>query len=328
MAGSLYISHSSALAYWRTNPPWYVLEGGDRDIRSLRSCARTADEFLSFNVPESEFGCDPVNILVPGSNPPRCPSRFKPHKQYKQLPRHALYPLWDGMFVTSPELCFVQMCQSLTFIEALELGMELCGTYALRPGSLEGMAQRDYPLIDAEALRRHLRSWQGLNGLSLARKVAQYLSTGSASPMETKLYLLLCLPLQYGGYNLGRPELNPEIPLDPAEREILRNTKIKPDMLWRQKGLVVEYDGSQHEEERQSKYDALRITVLEGKGYTVRRVKRHQLYNSLAFDSFATSTAELLNVRKRPITLKHQLAREALRKALLDDPQSGRVSAG
>ena len=225
------------------------------------------------------------------------------------------------MFVVSPELCFVQMCQSLTFIEALELGMELCGTYALRPEGLEDMAQRDYPLIDAEAFRRHVQSWQGINGLTLARKVSKYLITGSASPMETKLYLLLCLPLQYGGYNLGRPELNPKIDLDPAEVEILRYTKIKPDMLWRKQNLIIEYDGRQHEEDNQSKYDALRITIFEGKGYTVRRVKRHQLFNPLAFDSFASSTAALLGIRKRPPTPKHQLAREELRKVLLGEWQ-------
>ena len=320
MSGSLFVSHNSALSYWRTNPPWYVLEGRDRDIRSLRNCAHTAEEFRSFNLPESEFGSPPLDILVPGSNPPRCPDHFKPHKQYKQLPRHALYPLWDGVFVVSPELCFVQMCQSLTFCEALELGMELCGTYALRPEGIEGKAQRDYPLIDAEAFRRHVQSWQGFKGLLLARKVSKYLAVGSASPMETKLYLLLCLPLQYGGYNLGRPELNPEMNLDPTEMEILRRTKVKPDMLWRKQRLIVEYDGSQHEEEPQSKYDALRITILEAKGYTVRRIKRHQLYNPLAFDSFASSTAELLGIRRRPTTLKHQLAREELRRTLLGKP--------
>lgn len=317
MAGSLYVSHNSALTYWRTNPPRYVMEGGDRDIRSLRNCARTVDDFQSFNVSESDFGRRPIDILVPGSNPPRCSDRFRPHKQYKQLPRHALYPLWDGVFVTSPELCFVQMCQSLSFVEALELGMELCGTYALRPGGIEGMVQRDYPLVDVETLRRHLQVWQGFSGLPLARKVSKYLVAGSASPMETKLYLLLCLPLQYGGYNLGYPELNPEMELDQAEMEVLRCTKVKPDMLWRQKRLIVEYDGRQHEEELQSKYDALRITILEGRGYTVRRIKRHQVYNPVSFDSFASSTAALLGVRRRPAILKHQLAREGLRRALL-----------
>ena len=317
MAGSLFISHASALFYWRTNPPWYVLEGGDRNIRSLRSCMRTVDGFRSASVPESEFGEPPIDILVPGADAPRCPEKFRPHKQYCQLPRHSLYPLWDDVYVVSPELCFVQMCKTLSFPSALELGMELCGTYALRSDSSEDGAQRNYELVNAAMLPRRLDSWKGLKGLPLARKAARYLVGGSASPMETKLYLLLCLPLQYGGYNLGRPELNPELDLTPAEMEIVRTTKVKPDLLWRKKRLIVEYDGRQHEEEQQSKHDALRETILEGKGYTVRRVTRHQLYNPLAFDKFASSVRLFLGVRQRPVTLKHQFARENLRSKLL-----------
>ena len=278
---------------------------------------RTVDEFRSANVPESEFGAPPIDILVPGSNAPRCPEGFKPHKQHSQLPRHSLYPLWDGVHVVSPELCFVQMCGSLSFVEALELGMELCGTYALRPEGLEDSAQRNHALINADTLSKRLENWEDLRGLPLARKVSKYLAGGSASPMETKLYLLLCLPLLYGGYNLGRPELNPKLDLTPAEMEIVRTTNVKPDLLWEKQKLIVEYDGRQHEEEQQSKHDALRITVLEGKGYTVRRVTRHQLYNPLAFDNFASSIRSFLGVRRRPTTLKHQLARENLRSKLL-----------
>lgn len=317
MAGSLFVSHASALSYWRTNPPWYVLEGGDRNIRSLRNCMRTASEFQSANVPESEFGPAPIDILVPADNSPRCPEGFRLHKQHCQLPKHSLYPLWDGVHVVSPELCFVQMCDSLSFAGALELGMELCGTYALRAEGFDDGARRDYALINADTLSKHLESWEGLRGLTLARKASKYLVGGSASPMETKLYLLLCLPLQYGGYNLGRPELNPELDLTPAEIEIVRTTKVKPDLLWRKQGLIVEYDGSQHEEEQQSKHDALRQTILEGRGYTVRRVTRYQLYNPLAFDSFASSVRSFLRIRQRPVSLKQQYAREDLRAKLL-----------
>lgn len=41
---------------------------------------RTVAEFQSANIPESEFGEPPFDILVPASNPPRCPGRFRPHK--------------------------------------------------------------------------------------------------------------------------------------------------------------------------------------------------------------------------------------------------------
>ena len=135
--------------------------------------------------------------------------------------------------------------------------------------------------------------------------------------METKLYMLLCLPLQYGGYNLGHPELNPELDLDQEEREIIRRGKVKPDMLWRNEHLVVEYDGEYHDDPMQARYDALRKTILEGKGFTVIQVKRYQLYNPLAFDKFASTLASLLGVRHRPATLKHQFAREELRAQLL-----------
>ena len=317
MAKSLFISHKSALVFWRSNPSWYILEGGERDIRSLKNCACTTKDFASFDVPESEFGPHPIDIMVPASSSPRCPAEFNPHKSQLQLPHHALYPLWDGVFVVSPELCFVQMCQDLSFVAALELGMELCGSYALRPGSAEGMAQRDYMLVDADALRRHTQSWEQLYGVKMARKAARYLASGSASPMETKLYLLLCLPLQYGGYNLGKPELNPEFDLTAEEMSILKRTKVKPDILWRKEKLVVEYDGRQHEETGQSEYDAIRKTILESRGFTVRQVKRHQLYSPLAFDKFASSLGAYLGVRKRPVTNKHTFAREQLRALLL-----------
>lgn len=92
----------------------------------------------------------------------------------QQLPRHALYPLWDGVYAVSPELCFVQMCQTLSFAQALELGMEFCGTYAPRTDSSSGMAQRNHALVDTDTLIRHLQSWQGIKGLKLARKVARF----------------------------------------------------------------------------------------------------------------------------------------------------------
>ena len=314
---SLYISHSSALAFWRTNPPWYVMEGTERDIRSIRDCAQTVEEFNSFSVPESEFGPDPVDVLVP-VDAPRCPDRFRRHEQRRRLPRHALCPVGDGVFVVAPELCLVQMCQTLSFIEALELGMEFCGTYALRSTDAEGKAERISPLVDAGAFRRHVEAWRGLHGLPIARRIARFLMPGSNSPMETKLYMMLCLPLMYGGYNLGRPELNPTFDLTAEEMEILRVTKDKPDLLWRDKGLIIEYDGEYHDETNQRISDALRQTVLEGRNYTVLRVNRFQVYNPLAFDTFATSLAKRLGVRRRPESAKHRLAREGLREVLLE----------
>ena len=320
MASSmLCISHESALFYWRTNPPWYVLEGGDRSMRSLRGSPNGLAAFQDYQLAESEFGPQPIDVLLPAGTT-RCPEEFRKHSQRAKLPPHALYPLDGGVHVVSPELCLLQLCQSKSLFEMLEIGMEFCGTYALRPGAGEGetsMAPRVHTLTRANQLRRRFESWRGLHGIELARKMSHYLVDNSASPMETKLYLLLCLPQSLGGYHFSKPELNPEIPLGPDGQEILRQAKVKPDMLWRQKGLVVEYDGEYHNDPNQALKDEMRRAVMTSMGLTVRIVKKQQLYNPLAFDSTTKAIAKLLGKRLRPLTPQQRHAREELREELL-----------
>ena len=202
-------------------------------------------------------------------------------------------------------------------LEAFEIGMELCGTYSLRPGSTEGEAKRDYVLINAMRFRSHVESWNGLWGLAVARDVANYLVNGSASAMETKLYLLLCLPQKYGGYNFATPELNPSLDVPVSAKEVLRQDKVKPDMLWRKARVVVEYDGSYHDDARQTARDALRKSVFESMGYTVFTFKRWHVYNPLVFDEMVKALAKKLGKRLRPLTAKQSFARDALREQLL-----------
>ncbi|MDO4399613.1 MAG: DUF559 domain-containing protein [Coriobacteriia bacterium] len=317
----LCVSHASALHYWRTNPPEYVLEGADQNIRSIAKTPSTVAGFRSFALSEAEFGPEPIDILVPESIP-YCPAEFRRHIQVAKLPPHALYPLRDGIHIVSPELCFVQLCGSLPFVEALETGMELCGMYARREFSDEGMASRDYRLIDAQALRRRLEQWHDLKGLVEARRVARFLESGSASPMESKVYLLLCLPQRYGGYNLPHPELNPEVLLTQEGSLLLRQEKVYPDMLWRKSKLVLEYDGGYHRLEDQPLRDEMRASVLESMGYTVLRVKKEQAKNALAFDGVAHAVARHLKKRIRPLSLSQEHAREELRSKLFL-PQKG-----
>lgn len=313
---SIYISHSSALHFWRTNPPWYVLDGAKQNIRALRSCPVSDEQIRNFFLSEAEFGPAPFHVLVPaGAARPR--SNLIYHVQATRIPQHSLYPVRDGIHVVAPLLCFVQLCKTISFLEALELGMELCGTYALRPDSLEDKASRDYQLLSTSVMQRRLAAWSELHGLRQARKVAALLADGSASPMETKLYLLLCLPQKYGGYNIERPELNPEIDVPDESQLVLRKRKVRPDMLWRDKHLIVEYDGAYHDDPAQAREDEKRRAVLEAMGNTVVAIKRQQVYDPIAFDAFAQMIAKKCGKRVRPLTDSQQLAREVLRKGLL-----------
>ena len=315
----LYISHDSALHYWRTNPPAYVLDGLYQNIRKLQGCPSSAQEARSLVLSEYEFGPCPIDVLVPPNAQRVDGVRLKHHVQHAELPPHALCPLYDGIHVVSQEVCLVQLCATHDILEAFEIGMELCGTYAARPDSIEDKASRDYTLIDAVSFKRHAETWKGLRGLSSARSVANCLVNGSASPMETKLFLLLCLPQKYGGYNFASPELNVEIEVPLSAKEALRQAVVKPDMLWRYVRVVVEYDGAYHDDERQMARDSLRKSILESMGYTVITFKRWHLYNPVVFDEMAEALARKLGKRIRPLTVKQAFARDSLRAQLLAD---------
>ena len=320
----LCVSHKSALFYWRGNPPWHVLEGSDQNIRSLRGTPTDVKSFADFALSEREFGSRPIDVLVP-NNDFRAPRDYAKHVQTAKLPARALYPVGSGVHVVSPELCLVQMCQSLDFLEAVELGMELCGTYAMRINE-DGRtyaASRSYKLISADDLVRHLASWKNLRGLSLARKVAPFLVDGAASPMETKAYLLLCLPQRYGGYHLPKPELNAELAIPPELQLVLGyQKKVKPDLLWREGKVVLEYDGGYHDDAAQRTKDEMRRVVLESMGYTVMEIKRQQLYSATAFDAVATRIAQCLGKRIRPLSMGQAFARDDLRRRLLTAGES------
>ena len=313
----LYVSHDSALHYWRTNPPLYVLDGLRQNIRKLQGCPNSAEEAYSFALSENEFGPRPIDVLVPPGAQRVGAQRLKHHVQTADLPPHALCPIYGGIHVVSPEVCLVQVCATHSTLEAFEIGVELCGTYALRPGATEDEAKRDYALVDAARFQRHVESWERMRGLARARDVANYLANGSASPMETKLYLLLCLPQKYGGYNFASPELNPSLEVPSSARGAFRQNKVKPDMLWRKAGVVVEYDGAYHDNPHQAARDALRKSVFESMGYTVFTFKRWHVYDPLVFDEMAKALAKRLGKRIRPLTAKQSFARDALREQLL-----------
>ena len=313
----LYVSHDSALHYWRTNPSAYVLDGLKQNIRKLQACPSNIDEARSFVLSEMEFGSWPIDVLVPPGARRIDAERLKYHVQTADLPSHALCPVYGGIHVVSPEICLIQVCATHSILEAFEIGMEFCGTYAVRTDSTEDEAKRDYTLVNAARFRNHVEAWSGQWGLAKARNVANYLVNGSASVMETKLYLLLCLPQKYGGYNFARPELNSSLEVPITAREALRQTHVKPDMLWRKAKVVVEYDGSYHDDARQTAQDALRKSILESMGYTVFTFKRWHVYNPLVFDEMVKALAGKLGKRIRPLTVKQSIARDALREHLL-----------
>lgn len=118
----------------------------------------------------------------------------------------------DGLYVSTPEMAFCEMASVLSLERLIALGFELCGTY--RRASTFGLARYDAtPLTSPGALASFIEKSPQFKGVKKARRALPCILAGSASPRESELAMLLCLPYSLGGYGLPHPTMNAEMPL-------------------------------------------------------------------------------------------------------------------
>jgi len=131
--------------------------------------------------------------------------------------------------------------------------------------------------------------------------------------------MLLCLPYRLGGYNLPKPIMNYEIPLNATEARMAGKHCFRADLFWPEFNLDVEYDSSQfHLEERRMETDAIRRNVLNHKGIRVLSVTRNQMNSMVAFDAIAQQIAQVLGKRIQVNPEQFYDRRKRLREVLFD----------
>lgn len=132
------------------------------------------------------------------------------HRSGKPFGGTGLLSLGEGTRVTSVPFTFVQMATSLSLIELLELGYELCGTYR-RGKAGEPTRYHADPLMTTRQLAQFLRMNPGMHGAKRAQRALSYIAKGAESPREAKCALLFGLPVALGGYGLGIPLMGYEV---------------------------------------------------------------------------------------------------------------------
>lgn len=141
------------------------------------------------------------------------------------------------------------MANELSFLDLVLLGYELCGTYRLCIDSEFASVKKGFvdgcePLTTPNHLARALAALKGISGLAIARRAAQYVVAGSRSPKESQLAMRFGMPLKYGAYGLGLPNLNWQLDV-PRDRRYRYN---KPyyllDLYWDDAKVDIEYDSS------------------------------------------------------------------------------------
>lgn len=118
-------------------------------------------------------------------------------------------------FVTSPEFTYLQVASKLDFIGTILAGSALCSDYFLNQNGHGGVSQRQNgPLTNRATIAKFLATQGRKRGIIPAKRALQHIVEKARSPRETSLALLLCLPYNLGGFNLGTVELNRPIELE------------------------------------------------------------------------------------------------------------------
>lgn len=325
----VFIGHESALAYWRgasLDEPLHASRVSPKpgNVVSAEDAARAMDAHPAFRP-------GPLDILV-ASPADRRRSKMARARIWSMTGSPASFvAIGGGCYVSTPEACFLQLAKDLDFIQLAKTGMELCGTYALgdHPSGFTVRSWGATPTT-SKALASYLEKARsaGASSCKAAANAARFIATGSHSPAETNIFLLLSLPVRIGGYGIDPPLLNPALALTRAPnsalgrnaRQRFRRGQRRPDFFWPKARLALEYESDlAHCGKERLSADSRRRGELELEGIHVLTLTREQLYNADRFDQMARTIIRLTGRRQRGFTQSQLRKRAALRREVLFD---------
>ena len=315
----VYIGYQSALEYWRI-----------RRTLPDNSALRKRNTVLPNNPPTTEqvrsSGLTlPLHILLNNRNNRWKSKTMKQHVFSGETPVGFFLGGENELEVSSPELCFLQMAGHLPLAGLIELGYELCGTYSMPMEGdpnvpLRGFYQRQ-PMTNIKKLSNFAARLPGVKGQKNATYALRYILENSASPMETKLSIILTLPYRLGGFAFSKPKMNMHIVPSKTEERFSGKAYYTCDLFWPDHDLAVEYDsdlyhtGSTHIADDSKKRNTLTLM-----GITVITVTTQQFYNNSEFEKvvrvLAKRMGKRLEFKKPDFAAAHSKLRNQLLKQL------------
>lgn len=305
----IFLSHTSALQFWasrtvssplleirrtsKRSPEWRTRAPLPPEYRVTASAI---SELQTLPIGQTTF---PLHMLVAKeSDRSRCRQAVC-HVSSCSFPRGSFVRIAKGVFVSSPELCFVQMARELSLPFLIRLGFELCGTYGIATVHRVDYDFR-HPLTTLARLKRFIEAAGSMPGTVKASKALKHIAAGSASPMETTLTMLLCLPLRMGGYSLSKPLMNGGSA--PARRSLFAadDKHYYCDLLWPDARMALEYDSMErHATPYKLADDARRRNGLLARNIIVISVTTRTVRNLIELDQIARTLSKKLGTRAR-----------------------------
>lgn len=312
------ISHRTALQFWRSDRSLLFRNASARRDATSRA-ERTLEKGERPVLPDGvqlPFECHPpFEVLV--SRPSARPrsSLLTGRLWSGSLPKGSFVQVGNGVLAPSPEFLFLLMASDLSLEKLVYQGMELCGTYAQRK---EGGTEYNLPpLTCVSKLKAFVEGAAGVRGRKKAAQALLYMNDGSASPRESALYLLLCLPYRLGGYGIEKPFLNYRIDVPMRFRRSASQGYCVCDLCWPQVDVCVEYDSDEcHTGAQHISRDSKRRNTLVSMGMTVITVTNGQISSGEALFKIAVLIAQMTGKRLRfkdpEFTRAHYRLREAV----------------
>ncbi len=327
-----------ALWWWRNTNVQVTADGLRTNVCHLDRAPSTVDELRKEKVYDMRqaylargFPRElPLDLVSRDSVPRARLAGVKVHQWNGTVPLGALC-VAGSRYVCSPEFCFMQVARGIRGIcpERLmgwqyvvvlaELACELCGTYS-KQETKRGFKNRDVPLVSACQLFVFLGGVSHDRGASRAYDAIRWALDGLNSPMETALYLMLCLPRAWGGLALPRPRSNWRLEVPRELWTKTRQRHIVPDLYWPEHALIVEFFGEDFHVGREES-DSERQELAQDMGYKVITFRNEDLQDLKRFNAKAGMVARYLGRELPEASDSFANLQDMLRKMLVAHPR-------
>ncbi len=204
-----------------------------------------------------------------------------------------------NIYIACPELTFLQAARHLDFVNLVQLGFDLCSQYYSDKDAKFGQTGRTV-ITTAKQIIEYAESSNHMHGSAKAIHAAKYILNNSNSPMETKLAIMLELPIRLGGYGLSGLEMNGTVKLSKHGQELMGFAEIRGDLVWRKQHLAVEYNSKLvHNNDATFYKDSNRATSLRASGWKYIGVTPDNIKNFSSMENLAGIIRKQLALREK-----------------------------
>lgn len=203
----LFLFGISAFSYWLTVSA--APRESDKMGMSVFAKCEPSTAVIEHLCAQFPFLPRPVHVSTNAQNR-KVPSDVVAHVMSFRLRGKVFCRVDNGLYAASPELCFVQLAQQLSFHELVRAGNVLCGRFFIRPDGAGTLGSRN-SLTSKRRIGAFLKRNPGITGAKKARQALRWVVEGVASPPEAFLAMVLGLPFRRGGFQLEGAKVNQRI---------------------------------------------------------------------------------------------------------------------